>query len=55
MEYKKRTKILSGPEMSLMDEIEAGLNDVKKIRNGEVPRKSLKDILRNYHHHPTKP
>lgn len=43
------------PEMSLMDEIEAGLNDVKKIRSGEVPRKSLKHILKNHHHHSTKP
>ncbi len=45
MKYKKRTKILSCPERSIMDEIEAGLDDVKKIRSGEVPRKSLKDIV----------
>ncbi len=45
MKYKKLTKILSGPEMSLLDKIEAGLNYVKKIRSGEVPRKSLKDIV----------
>jgi hypothetical protein len=48
MNCKKQTKLLSCSEMSLMDEIEAGLNDVKKVCSGEVPRKSLKVILRNY-------
>jgi hypothetical protein len=32
-------------ELSLMDEIEIGMNEVKKICDGDIPRKSLTDIV----------
>ncbi len=33
------------PETDLLKQIETGLKQVKKIRNGELPRKSLKQML----------
>ncbi len=32
-------------ETDLLNEIEIGLKQVKKIRNGELPRKTLKQML----------
>jgi hypothetical protein len=32
-------------EMSLMEEIEAGLRDVRKIRDGELPKKTITQMI----------
>ncbi len=32
-------------ELSLLEEIEVGMKEVKKIRDGELPRKTLMEII----------
>jgi hypothetical protein len=38
-------KVIKGEQSKLLTEIETGLKQVKKIRNGELPKKTLSQLL----------
>jgi hypothetical protein len=38
-------KVFKGEQLDLLTEIETGLTQVKKMRNGELPKKTLSHLL----------